>query len=105
MYTHGVVMKHWWSYPCPAPGLLLPILGWQSSVAVAQGALDMTQRAGPFLQEQLPQASLLLPTIAFILLPPTPRGCPEAEPAPPEWALLSRANSQRQTKWYLTVIS
>lgn len=103
MHTHGVVMKHWWSYPCPAPGLRLPILGWQSSVAVAQGALDTTQRAGPFLQEQLrtPQASLLLPTIAFILLPPTLRGCPEAELAPPEWALLSRASSQRKAQWYL----
>lgn len=39
----------------------------------------------------------------FYPLVPHPRGCgtggcPVAEP--PEWALLSRANSQLQTKWY-----
>lgn len=52
MHTHGV-MKHRWLYPLPCP-----ILGWQSTVAMAQGALDTAQRAGLFLQEQLrtPQA-------------------------------------------------
>lgn len=100
MHTHGVVTKHRWSYPCPAPGLLLPILGWQSSVPMAQGALDTTQRTSPFLQEQLRTPPSKSPAAHHCFYPfvPHPKGCPVAELAPPEWALLSRANSQMQTK-------
>lgn len=111
--THiGVVTKRWCSYPCPAPGLMLPIPGWQSSVAVAPGALDTTQRADPFFQEQLraPQTSLLLPTFTFILFPPTPRGwgtegCPAAGPAPPEWSPAVQSQFPHANKVVLTIIS
>lgn len=112
MHTHGVVTKRWCSYPCPAPGLMLPIPGWQSYVAVAPGALDTTQRADSFFQEQLraPQTSLLLPTITFILFPPTPRGwgtegCPAAGPAPPELSPAVQSQFPHANKVVLTIIS
>lgn len=102
MHTHGV-MKHQWLYPLPCP-----ILGWQSTAPWHRELWTQPRELVPFSKNSSgpPKQGLLLPTIAFILLLPIPRGwgtggCPTAEPAPPEWALLSRASSQMQTKWYL----